>query len=364
MNLQILIPNLFWPDSSQPEIYGDLSLSGLEKMLSKSEKKTYPSETLETWLCKSFHIDKQKCDWPIAPIMVQNDSMNSILPNSDFWMRADPVHLRIEQNHIMLADSQAFKISKEESQQIAQIINCCLDNKNILILPLQSDRWYLRCTEVPELETFPLSDVTCRNINDYLPIGNQSVVWRKIFNEIQMVLHDHPINQVRESRGELAINSVWFWGGGVMPQVKIESIFSHVWGNHEFLRALAFYSNAVWKGVPINGEDFLQNITIGDHLIVLDSLYGRAQYRDAYGWRESLKKMEIDWFTPLCRALEAKKISQLTLTALGSGATQSFCVTANDLWKFWRKMKSMAFLSESVLPVPKAIEMATERRFK
>ncbi|GKS68216.1 hypothetical protein W03_02200 [Nitrosomonas sp. PY1] len=347
MNLQILIPNLFWPDSSQPEIYGDLSLSGLEKILSKSEKSIYPSETLEAWLCKSFHVDKQKCDWPIAPIMVQNDSMNSILPNSDFWMRADPVHLRIEQNHIMLADSQIFKISKEESQQFVQTINRCLNNERVLILPLQSDRWYLRCSEAPELETFLLSDVTCRNINDHLPIGNQSVVWHKIFNEIQMILHDHPMNQARESRGELAINSVWFWGGGVMPEARIESIFSHAWGNHEFLRALAFYSNAAWKEVPMNGEDFLQNITAGDHLIILDALYGKAQYRDAYGWRESLKKMEIDWFTPLYSALEAKKINQLILTTLDSTVTRSFFITTSDLWKFWRKIKPMASLSAS-----------------
>jgi len=33
-----------------------------------------------------------------------------------------------------------------------------------------------------------------------------------------MVLHQSPANEARRSRGELPINSVWFWGGGALPE--------------------------------------------------------------------------------------------------------------------------------------------------
>lgn len=346
MNLQLVIPDLFWPERSQHQIYSDLALPKLEKILSKSSQKVSSPQSLEAWLCQSFGVDKQQCDWPIAPIMVQNDSSDTIYPESDFWMRADPVHLRIEQNHILLADSQAFKISAEESQQLAQTINQSLDDPDIHLLALQPSRWYLRCREVPKFETYTLSDVTCRNINDYLPKSTEGVMWNKVFNEIQMILHENPINQKREALEELPINSVWFWGGGVMPQKKIESVYSHVWCNNDFARVLASHSDTLWDKVPISGREFLQKITNGTHLVILDSLYGKAKYRDAYGWRETLKEMEQEWFSPLYNALTDKTLNQIDLVAPGSNTTQTFRITPSDLWKFWRSIKSMPFLFE------------------
>ena len=346
MNLQLVIPDLFWPESSQQEIYSDLSLPRLEKILSKSKQDSFSSDSLEAWLCRSFAINKQQSDWPIAPIMLQSDSGNTIYPGSDFWMRADPVHLRIEQNHILLADSQAFKISAEESQQLVQIINRSLNDSNIQLLALQPTRWYLRCTQIPKLETHTLSKVTCKNINNYLAMGAEGAFWNMLFNEIQMILHENPINQQRESVGELPINSVWFWGGGIMPQTKIESIYSHVWCNDNLAKVLAFHSTARWEELPLSGDDFLKKSSSGNHLIVLDSLYGKAKYRDAYGWRETLKEMEKKWFSPLYNALTDKKISQIDLTVIRSNATaQNFRIMPSDLWKFWRSIKSMTSLS-------------------
>src|SRR6266516_108636 len=37
-----------------------------------------------------------------------------------------------------------------------------------------------------------------------------------------MVLHSHAVNEAREARGEPAVNSVWFWGGGRVPRVATE----------------------------------------------------------------------------------------------------------------------------------------------
>ena len=129
MNLNLLIPYLFWPDVSQPEIYNDLSTPSLEVLLSKSIAMRRQSQEMEIWLCQAFNVAKQQ-NWPIAPIMLHIDGSDLMKASKDFWMRADPVHLRIEQNHIMLADSQAFKISKEEAEQIVQDLNGHLVNNH------------------------------------------------------------------------------------------------------------------------------------------------------------------------------------------------------------------------------------------
>lgn len=340
MNLTLLIPNLLWPDISQPEIYNDLSLPSLEVLLSKSTAAISPPQEIETWLCKEFNVAKQQNDWPIAPLMLHADAPDLAKTSKDFWMRADPVHLRIEQNHIMLADSQAFQISIEEAEQIVQDLNHNLGNHDFSFFPLHPDRWYIRTPKAPEMFTHTLSHVTCKNINNFLPTGAESIVWHQLFNEIQMLLHEHPINQARESRGELPINSVWFWGGGNMPQLT-QSPYTRVWSEDDLPRALALASNTNHAKLTADAQEWLQTQISGNHLVILDALYGKAKYRNAYGWRETLGDMEQNWFLPLYTALKNRKINQLTIAALNETSSQRFEITRSDLWKLWRITKPL-----------------------
>lgn len=341
MNLNLLIPDLFWPDVLQSEIYNDLPMPSLEVLLSKSISTQSQSQEMETWLCKVFNVVKQQNSWPIAPIMLHTDGSSVMKASKDFWMRADPVHLRIEQNHIMLADSHAFKISKEEAELIVQDLNRNLGNHDFSFLPLRPDRWYVRTSRAPEIQTHTLSQVTCMNINNFLPIGKESIIWHKIFNEIQMLLYEHPINQARESRGELAINSVWFWGGGNIPQ-PTQSPYTHVWSNDDLPRALTLASNTNHSKLPSDAKEWLEAGISGNHLVVLDNLLKKFKYRDIYGWRETLKDMEHNWFSPLYAALKKGKINQLTITALNKTSSQDFVILRSNLWKFWLITKPLS----------------------
>lgn len=335
MNLTLLIPSLLWPDTTQPQIYEDLSLPSLERLLSKGTPRRHPAQEMEVWLCTAFNIAKQH-DWPIAPIMLHVEDANLITNSNDYWMRADPVHLRIEQNHVMLADSQVFRISQEEAQDIAQSLNQNVGHHyNFSLLPLHADRWYLRLSHSPQVQTHSLSQVTCRNINNFLPVGSESIIWHKIFNEAQMLLHEHPINQQRESRGELPINSVWFWGGGVMPGA-IHSRYSHIWSNYDLAHALALASHIPYSKLPITADEWLSCDKLSDSpLVILDNLSVHAKYRSAYEWRETLKRMENNWFLPLYQALKAGKINQITIVAINEHSLLEFVTMRSNLWKFW-----------------------------
>lgn len=340
MNLHLLIPALFWPDTSQKEIYHDLSVPSLEVLLSKSTLTTNPPQDIDSWLCQTFNIAQQQGHWPIAPITLNSDDPSLLKNNQDFWMRADPVHLRIEHNHIMLADSRAFHLSAEEAKQITQDLNKHFCNDDLIFLPLHPDRWYIRTPHTPEMFTYTLNQVTCNNINNFLPAGKDSAIWHRIFNEIQMILHEHPINQAREARGELIINSVWFWGGGKMP-VSAQSPYTHIYSNNELLRALALSSKVQhYAELPVGAAIWQATNTSGNYLIVLDALLGKSKYKDAYGWRENLRIMEKDWFLPLLTALKEGTIDHLTITALNEySSQQDFMITRSNLWKFWLAAK-------------------------
>lgn len=254
-------------------------------------------------------------------------------------MRADPVHLRIEHNHIMLADSRAFHLSGEEAEQITEDINKHFYKDDLIFLPLRADRWYIRTPRTPEMFTYTLNQVVCNNINNFLPIGKDSTTWHKIFNEIQMMLHEHPINQAREARGDLIINSVWFWGGGKMP-VSTQSPYTHIYSDNELSRALALSSKVHHTELPACATAWQAANTSDNHLVVLDALLGKCKYKDAYGWRENLKIMEQNWFFPLLTALKEGTIDHLTITALSEySSQQDFTITRSNLWKFWLTAK-------------------------
>ncbi|MDC8445077.1 MAG: phosphoglycerate mutase [Nitrosomonas sp.] len=348
MNLHLFIPALFWSDTTFPEIYQDLPTPALATLLAKSRTATSSATDINAWLCKAFNIEKQ-CDWPVAPIMQRMDSSEQYIDSSrDYWLRADPVHLRIEQNHIMLADRFMFQITPEEALQFSEAINQILVHDNMTVLPLNPYRWYIRLSCAPELHTQTLNAATCNNINHLMPTGKDGITWHKITNEIQMLLHDHPLNQERAARDQLAINSLWFWGGGFMPQSAF-SPYTAVWSNDHFAQALTLLCDINHRKLPDTAESWLQqqtNSNTENQLIVLDNLLNSEKYNDAYQWRENLKKLEQDWFFPLYAALKNNRINSIRISSVNEQFSHDFFVKPSSLWKFWSSIKPLSFYAD------------------
>lgn len=336
MNLHLFIPALFWSDSSQQsELYDNLSLPALEKLLGKSELVKGGPITFDAWLCTAFGVKKQQ-DWPIAPITLQIEHLETVKNSKDYWIRADPVHLRIEQNHIMLADSHAFGITMEEAKQYVDDLNKHLCQDDLVLLPLYPDRWYLQVKNIPEISTYTINQVVCENINYFLPVGGEHITWHNIFNEAQMVLHEHPLNHAREARGELAINSIWLWGGGILPD-SIESDYTQVWSDETLSRALAEISRSSrHEKLPSRMEACLQSSDEGDCLVVLDNLLVPSKYKNGISWQKNLVALEENWFVPLYEAIKSGRVQQLTITTIHHDVLLNFTLTSADLWKFWR----------------------------
>ncbi len=156
-----------------------------------------------------------------------------------------------------------------------------------------------------------------------------------------MLLHEHPLNQLREARGEPAINSIWFWGGGTMPQ-SMASPYTHVWTDDVLAGSLARMCGADHARLPPDVKTWLQHAISGNHLVMLDVLHGKTQYADAYGWRESLKNLERNWFEPLLAMIKQGRIDQLILTVVSKTKTKNFTARTGDLLKFWRRTKPIS----------------------
>jgi hypothetical protein len=347
MHCHLLLPDLFWPDRDFPDIYRGLATPALERLLAKGRRhaeagsdETEPTTptTAETWLCQRFGVDRQ-ADWPAAPYCLLADGGE---PGKHHWLRADPVHLKLEGNQLVLADSGVFALSQQEAESLADSLNAHFADQGLLFHPLRPDRWYLRVAQSPALETTPLAQAAGRSIDPLLPRGADAPAWRARMNEIQMLLHGHAVNEQREAAGQLPINSVWLWGGGNIADA-VPGRFSAVWSADPFAAGLAQAARIPARALPGDAAQFFRaSPSEGVNLILLDALRGAARYGDAHGWRESLAQLERDWFAPLLEALRRERIGMLSVHALGPGGVISVETTRGDLRRFWRRVKPLA----------------------
>ena len=126
-----------------------------------------------------------------------------------------------------------------------------------------------------------------------------------------------------------------------MPK-SIVSPYTHLWSNELLTESLALISGTHHANLPLDAKALFQSSSSGHHFVVLDVLHGKAQYADAYGWRESLKNLEQNWFEPVSRALRQSVLAQVVVTTLGGAKTMNFTVRSGDLRKFWRRRKSFS----------------------
>lgn len=343
MQCTLLIPHLLPPGGSGEDLCHGLALVELRRLLARSRHLTFDAIDTTAWLCQAFEVEKQ-LDWPVAPLTLAIDGGE---PGNAYWLRADPVHLQARRDQLRLAESEMLGISKPEADELAATLNRHFADAGMTFLAARPGRWYLRLAQRPEISTCAPGTAAGGNIDAFLPAGADALRWHGIANEIQMLLHEHPVNAAREARNELTVNSVWMWGGGTKTAVPGRH-FSAVWSDNVLAAALAAGADIHAAALPGHGSGWL-DAARGDaacaeahHLIVLEQLDAAAKYGNAGLWRENLVALERDWVAPLLAALRQRRISRIALVATGTRRCERFEAGPLDLLKFWRKPASLS----------------------
>jgi hypothetical protein len=329
MHVTLLVPDLFWPHDDGGGAYRELELPALARFLSRSRRRNLSPLSIEAWLCQSFGVERQQ-DWPVAPITLDFDGGDA---GDDYWLRADPVHLAPRQYQLTLVDSEVLQPGEEEAAELITALNRHFAGDGLVFQAPQPARWYLRVPGSPRVATHEISAVAGQDVGGAMPFGEDSPRWRRLFNEIQMLLHEHPVNERRESSGKLPINSVWLWGGGRRQPVSGRP-FSHVGGKNALALALAARCGAETT-VPGSVPDRAART-----LIVAEA--PAARYENVEAWRQALAAIERDWIEPLVSALRRRRLEGLAVVALHPRACERFEATPGDLLKFWRPVRDLS----------------------
>jgi hypothetical protein len=327
MHFRLFIPGFFSAEGEEID-----RLVAAETLFAKGRRLRLAASSREAWLFERFAVPKQR-DWPAAPYTLLADGG---APERHFWLRADPVHLRLGRDTLTFADGAALDVSRAESEALVETLNRHFGDA-MLFYPLQPARWYVRLPGAPDMRTTPPSAAREETIEGNLPSGPDAMRFHALMNEAQMLLHEHPVNAGREARGEPALNSVWFWGGGVIGAAK-ERPFSIVFGDDPLARGLALAAGIPARALPRNAGVMLAAAAHeGVALVVLDPP------RSATGHsRERRAALERDWFGPLLAALRSGRIDMLTLSLPGADSLLEVETVRSDLRHFWRLKRPLA----------------------
>jgi hypothetical protein len=255
-------------------------------------------------------------------------------PGSDSWLRADPVHLQLMRDHVIVVPAQALTISQAEADAFCASLNEHFAGV-MEVLPLHPKRWVARrLGKEIELDDLPALQVAGRQV----PLARARDLE---VTEIQMVLHAHAANEARDARGEPTINSLWLWGAGRAG--KAISRWVSVLADEPLAMGLALLARARYRSLPSGAAQWLQGAPEdGRHLVVLDALRAPAMLMDVDAYHAALDSLEKNWFAPLLAALRAGRVGMITLHVPDGAEAVSFEAIRGDLRRFWRRARALA----------------------
>lgn len=338
MNVHLVVPELFPDPERGSATLPELRADALELLLARGRYRSGPGASLEAWLLEAFTVARQE-DWPAAPYSLVGDGGD---PSGTWWLRADPVNLQVAQDTVLMSDATLLDVANDEATTLAAHLSEHFATAGISFHPLRSDRWYARVDRDPGMNVPPIAEARGQPLTERMPEGPERRRWRSVLNDIQMLLHDHPVNVAREARGAPVINGLWLWGAGRIAGTP-RTPYRRVTSDNPLARGLMLAAGKRHDPLPPTAREWLNGSgQSGVEAIVLEALRTPAAYGDMSAWQAAVEALERDWFTPLLGALRAGRIGMITLHSPAVARTREAETTRQDLRHFWRKRRRLA----------------------
>jgi hypothetical protein len=165
------------------------------------------------------------------------------------WLSADPAWVQPDMNGVRLLACGQLQLDMAEAYALAEPLRQAFDEAGLQLEISTPDRWHLRLPLNSPLPIFAAPEQALgEDLSQHLPQGADGRRWRVLLNEMQVLLHQHPLNAERRARGLAPVNSLWLWGGGSLPE-RLHSDLSCVISDDLLLSALAKRS-----GVPLQAR--------------------------------------------------------------------------------------------------------------
>ena len=265
-------------------------------------------------LQRHFDVIPRHC--PEAPITRRLDARDADL---HAWLRADPAYVRADISGGRMLACGELGLSMDDCAALIAPMRSMFGDEGFPISAPVPNRWYLMLPKESKFPVFdPPSDVLGDDLEPHLPAGDSGRRWRRLLNESQVILHNHPLNEQRIAQGKPPVNSLWFWGGGVLPDFV--RIADRIHSDDILFQGLADIAKQPASPVPARYAPSLREA---------DTLVDLRSARD-------IATVARDWIAPAHAGLRGTDTLQLDFD---DGTV--FTIRRSQRWRFWRRARAV-----------------------
>lgn len=334
--LTLVLPFALTPPELAADLARALQVPSLEMLLERNSSHRVTEEDgsnrllpHESWLSRAFSSGAAGAPSDTAPFAPAMMRALGVAQTEGYWFAIHPVHLQLTRTHMVLGDPRSLNLDEADSRPLFDLVKPYFDEVGKPLIYAAPDTWFLRADDWSELRTASPDAAVNDNLADWMPEGDAKRAFRKLQNEVQMLWHEHPINEARQQRGLQPVNSFWLWAGAPAAQ-------------HASAGTLAVHNCPSW--LTLLADPSLRAATVeqvlalaGDGTVVLGELIPVGKAGDWSPWLAHMQEIEQLWFTPLLAALKSGRLGSLKLVFSSHLKLAEFTITKGSLRKFWRK---------------------------
>jgi hypothetical protein len=149
---------------------------------------------------------------PFAACLAAADG---VAPGDLAWGLVTPVHWHVGTDQVSLLAPESLALSATDSRDLFEAAQPLFTSEGFVLAWGAPLRWYAAHESLAGLRTASLDRVIGRNVDRWLGSDPAARRIRRLQAEVQMLLHEHPVNRERERRGGPTVNSFWLSGCGV-----------------------------------------------------------------------------------------------------------------------------------------------------
>jgi hypothetical protein len=292
-----------------------------------------------------------------------HDTRDPSAQGGSVWF-ATPVHLITSLTSLHLDHRGLLRLPLDALQRLAQDFARVFGDSGFHLEPTSSDLFILRSRNSIDARTTEPARAVGGELRASLPVGADAGVLKRLNGELEMWLHSHPINDERARRGELALSTLWVWGGG--PALQVQSAASDttsprpsrarpnsptpgdslaspdslassdvVFASDPYVVGLCYLTGASGRAMPERLPD-LSVFPGAQRIAVVAELTASLQANPAWTMFEALADVDQRYIIPALSELRRGTLDSVTLVA---NDTQ-LRIERRDHLKFWRRPKS------------------------
>jgi hypothetical protein len=323
-SLRVALPGLRAAALRLEQCGGAARLPAAEWLVSRGQRTALPGPDWRSWLLAGAGLGADVlARHPVGPCSAPRRGGHS-MPGT--WARAEPVHLLTGLDHLQLAAPAPLPLAAEESTGLRATLDDHLVGSGFRLHDGGHGGWVVECPPGCDFTALEPVMAVRRNLRECLPTGRDAARIRALGNELQMLLHEHPVNERRAARGLPAVNSTWLWGVGAVTEPQGTAAGC--------LFADDAWLVGVWRlhGGRCDALDALPQVLAepsGDLRIAVTAGLDTAG---------DLAALDAALFEQVRAALLAGRLQEVTVYADGLAIR----VTGAARWAFWRRSRPLS----------------------